>query len=91
MAWALNSMSNFRNNDSFYYTVVKNNLIISEETKLKLRESHLGKKFSEETKRKIGMKNKGKKTLISCPICNKVGGKPAMKRWHFDNCKMLDA
>ena len=27
------------------------------------------------------------KEKIKCPYCNKVGGKPAMKRFHFDNCK----
>ena len=26
------------------------------------------------------------KQKISCPHCLKVGGIPAMKRWHFDNC-----
>jgi len=28
-----------------------------------------------------------KKNQISCPHCFKNGGVPAMKRWHFDNCK----
>jgi hypothetical protein len=28
-----------------------------------------------------------KKEIITCPYCNKVGGKPVMKRFHFDNCK----
>jgi hypothetical protein len=27
------------------------------------------------------------KEKIKCPYCNKVGGKPAMKRFHFDKCK----
>lgn len=27
------------------------------------------------------------KEKIKCPHCNKVGGKPAMKRFHFENCK----
>jgi group I intron endonuclease len=26
-----------------------------------------------------------KKTIV-CPHCNKSGGEPQMKRWHFDNC-----
>jgi hypothetical protein len=25
--------------------------------------------------------------IIKCPYCSKEGGKPAMLRWHFDNCK----
>lgn len=44
--------------------------------------------LSEETKYKIRIANKGKnKEQVICPNCNKVGGKPAMMRFHFDNCK----
>ena len=25
---------------------------------------------------------------LTCPHCNKIGQSVAMKRWHFDNCKM---
>ena len=25
---------------------------------------------------------------VSCPHCGKLGGSRAMKRWHFDNCKL---
>jgi hypothetical protein len=28
-----------------------------------------------------------KKEKITCPYCNKIGGKPAMTRHHFENCK----
>jgi len=31
-----------------------------------------------------------KKEQVSCIHCKKVGGKPAMKRWHFDNCKLKE-
>jgi hypothetical protein len=32
--------------------------------------------------------NKGRKEeTVSCPYCEKIGGKGAMKRYHFDNCK----
>lgn len=41
--------------------------------KEKLRESHLGIKHE----------------IVSCPHCNKQGGKRAMKRWHFSNCKNI--
>lgn len=27
------------------------------------------------------------KEKVKCPFCNKIGGKPAMKRFHFENCK----
>ena len=27
------------------------------------------------------------KQKIECPHCNKTGGIPQMKQWHFDNCK----
>jgi len=30
------------------------------------------------------------KKQIQCPHCFKVGGEPAMKRWHFDNCFILN-
>jgi hypothetical protein len=28
-----------------------------------------------------------KKEVVTCPYCDKAGGKPVMKRFHFDNCK----
>jgi hypothetical protein len=28
-----------------------------------------------------------KKTLVSCPHCATIGGKPIMYRFHFENCK----
>jgi hypothetical protein len=36
----------------------------------------------------VGKTNAGK-TLVkeTCPHCGKAGGVPAMKSWHFDNCK----
>jgi hypothetical protein len=33
--------------------------------------------------------SKSPKQIVQCPICKKTGGKPAMKRFHFDNCKGL--
>lgn len=29
------------------------------------------------------------KPTVTCPHCNKTGGKPVMMRHHFDNCKLL--
>ena len=43
-----------------------------------------GKTQSEEAKAKM----KGPKPIITCPHCGKSGGKPAMIRFHFDNCKI---
>ena len=28
------------------------------------------------------------KDKISCPHCNKEGGKNIMGRWHFNNCRL---
>jgi hypothetical protein len=45
-------------------------------------------KVSEETKKKMSVSaNRNPKQKVTCPICNKSGGKPAMMRYHFDNCK----
>lgn len=46
---------------------------------------------SDETKLKISIALKGKKLglygITICPHCNKQGGKNAMTRYHFNNCK----
>jgi group I intron endonuclease len=42
-----------------------------------------GKKHSEESLNKM----KKPKEEVNCPYCNKIGGIPQMKRWHFTNCK----
>jgi hypothetical protein len=67
----------------------------SKESRAKMSNSHKGKTgfykgkhLSEETKDKIRLANKGKKKpLVVCPHCGKEGGRGAMGRWHFDNCK----
>jgi len=28
------------------------------------------------------------KEIVTCPHCNKSGGKPQMHQWHFDRCKL---
>lgn len=51
-----------------------------------------GRKQTEETKRKIANKISGyRKTQkrIQCPHCKKVGGIVNMKRYHFNNCKII--
>ena len=51
---------------------------------------NLGKKQTPEwvennRKTKLG-KNKIPKPIIQCPHCDKKGGAPQMKQWHFDKC-----
>jgi len=47
-----------------------------------------GKTPTAEHKMKISLTMSGiSKPQISCPHCNKTGGKPVMARHHFDNCK----
>lgn len=36
----------------------------------------------------ISAKFKTPKEVVTCPHCNKSGGKPVMVRYHFDNCKL---
>ena len=61
----------------------------TEEAKSKMSKVHKGKTISNEQKEMISKQFKGKKqTIIECPHCNKKGGAPGMKRYHFDNCKM---
>lgn len=31
------------------------------------------------------------KPVIKCPHCDKTGGLPQMKQWHFDQCKRLNS
>lgn len=64
----------------------------SDETIEKMRNIKLGKKYSDETNKKKGRPGKdngnfGPQEKIECIYCSKIGGKAAMKRWHFENCK----
>jgi hypothetical protein len=53
-----------------------------------MSEAKMGKSLKESTKEKMSKVAKGKKKPIcKCPNCDKVGGIPQMKRWHFENCK----
>ncbi len=52
--------------------------------------SRKGKVQSKESNEKRSLALIGsQKKVIQCPICQKSGGEPQMKRWHFDNCKLL--
>lgn len=46
----------------------------------------IGYKFSEESKSLQSEKAKLREK-VECPHCKKLGPKPQMGRWHFDNCK----
>lgn len=84
----------------------------NEEHAAKCRVARLGKKHSEETKKKMSESQTGRKItwdlkattpeanekrsksltgrpkpVTVCPHCNKSGGVPQMKQWHFNNCK----
>jgi hypothetical protein len=50
-----------------------------------------GKRKSAEARANMskGMKGK-KKSIIICPHCNKSGGSSNMRRYHFDNCKLIN-
>lgn len=46
-------------------------------------------KRSDETKLKMSLAKKGmEQPIMECPHCKKIGKSNAMKRWHFDNCKV---
>ena len=67
-----------------------------EETKKKISDSLIGHSVSDDTRKLISEKTKGKskstkgqpKRKIDCPHCGKVGAIAMMYRWHFDNCKL---
>ncbi len=73
---------------------------LSREVRERIKEQLVGRKLSTEhieaiRKSSIGIlkpgtskKLKGRsKEKIECPYCGKIGGKPPMMRYHFENCK----
>lgn len=61
---------------------------LPEETKRKLSIASSGENCSAETRIRKSEAQKGKVyVLVTCPYCNKIGGKNLMVRWHFDKCK----
>jgi len=71
------------------------NRIYSEETREKMSVSKTGVSripFTKAHKQNMIDNSfwKGKiKPLVECPHCGTVGGNVIMKRWHFDNCKLV--
>ena len=50
-----------------------------------------GTKFTQSHKDNISKGLMGiKHEIVECPHCGKVGNKPNLTRWHFDNCKLKD-
>jgi hypothetical protein len=63
---------------------------LSKEHKQKISESEKGKKISDESRQKMSIARRGiPKSKLICPHCSKEGGINNMKRWHFENCKVL--
>lgn len=71
----------------------KKGIPISEDHKRNISLSQKGKKKSPRTKEhsdNLSKALKGRKfEIVRCPHCGKEGNKPLMKRWHFDNCKLI--
>lgn len=65
--------------------------IVTDETRLKISQATLGKKkkpWSEERRAKQPSQAGISKPTFTCPYCGKEGRGPAMKKWHFDSCKL---
>lgn len=59
-----------------------------EQWKINVGNSIRGLKRSNETRKRMSESGKGKKmSTVTCPHCQKVGGRGNMLRYHFDNCK----
>lgn len=60
----------------------------SSEHRRKISESLKGRGPSRECIELAALKNRGvPHTIETCPQCGKSGGLPAMRRWHFENCR----
>ncbi len=60
----------------------------SKESKDKRSKALIGRKHSDNTKKKMSDALLGRnKPKIECPHCGKIGGVPQMHQWHFDKCK----
>lgn len=76
-------------------SIAKKGTTQSVEHRKKNSEANLGRILSNETKVKMSLSKIGKesplkgmkKEILICPYCNKTGGKGAMQRWHFTQCK----
>lgn len=61
----------------------------SEETKAKISAALKGKPISREHAERSAATQRGRKQpIVECPHCSKSGGYTAMRRFHFDNCRV---
>lgn len=61
-----------------------------ESVKIKISEATKGRKQTKEHIENMANAKRGKPTRkVICPICNKIGGVANMKRYHFNNCKLI--
>jgi len=83
-----NGSSNVRSNECPGDGWVRGKYLSDEQRK---RRSEIASSYirSDLSRNKQSEKLKGKlKPKLICPHCKKLGGRPAMIRWHFDNCKV---
>ena len=59
----------------------------SPELRMKISQGSKGHKLSEETKAKMKAYHQSQPE-VGCPHCGMLGRGIAMKRWHFNNCKL---
>ena len=65
-------------------SAARTGITLSAETKAKM-----SKPRSAEARANMSIAQTGKKqSILICPHCNTIGGAHAMKRYHFDNCKL---
>jgi hypothetical protein len=69
-------------------SVIAKNRTMAQETKDKLSLFFKGRPMNPDTVAKSAASRRGLvKERMTCPHCGKEGGKGAMQRWHFTNCK----
>jgi len=62
--------------------------VFTKERSLKISAARKGYKATPETCEKLRLANSKPHERVKCPHCDKVGGKSAMTKHHFDNCKL---
>lgn len=61
----------------------------SDETRARISASLKGKPISQEHREKSAAAQRGRKQpIVTCPHCDKSGGRAIMGRFHFENCKV---
>ena len=62
--------------------------LLTEEQRARRSEIAKSQTRTQECRDKVSAKLRGRMVeLVVCPHCQKEGGRSAMHRWHFDNCK----